>query len=380
MTNKTPFRFYDNRQKYLLFVNTCSEKWETSERIGAEFDQVRPCPPALRLFDAGMGDGTVLVRVMRTMHRRFPNIPFYVCGKEISLEDVRLCLEKLPDRLYEHPMTVFVATNLYYYQAPWLSLKGKGDDMAINWVVLELDGEHSHEFEEQITNMQRQIASYWQAAASSKTGNPVYLTPTVLVIYRKDQKFVLDDVIPHRGDCKADFDMVVASQPYRARVTPDVKVRNVVAPLTKALGVGGRLIGVHSHGHDPGLEIVREVWPDEDPFQTNRHMLWSELENSYPDIAHDCALEEAPHNEAIFKYGMHTLPSEISAQPGGIGTSTLLAAWNAAVYVAQIDDERLEEAIADGNYIEATRRKLAEHGGLWFQNELYTIVRHSGTC
>ena len=86
---------------------------------------------------------------------------------------------------------------------------------------------------------------------------------------------------------------------------------------------------------------------------------------------------EAPHNEAIFKYGMHTLPSEISSLPSGIGTSTLLAAWNAAVYVAQIEDERLEGAIADGSYIEATRRKLAEHGGLWFQNELYTIVRHA---
>ncbi len=377
MSSNTPFRFYDNRQKYLLFVNTCSEKWETSERVGAEFEHVRPSPPALRLFDAGMGDGTVLVRVMRTMHCRYPNIPFYICGKEISLEDVRLCLEKLPDRLYEHPMTVFVATNLYYYQAPWLSLQGRGDDMAINWIVLELEGEHSHQFEEQITNMQRQIASYWQASASEKTGNPVYTTPTVLVIYRKDQKFVLNDVIPHRGDKRADFDLVVASQPYRARVEPKFKVRNVVAPLAKALSVGGRLIGVHSHGNDPGLEIVREVWPDENPFQTNRHMLWDELKTSYPAIAATCSLEEAAHNEAIFKYGMHTLPSEISAQPSGIGTSTLLAAWNAAVYVAQIDDERLEAAIADGSYVEATRRKLAEHGGLWFQNELYTIVRHT---
>ncbi len=26
------FRFYDNRQKYLMFVNTCSEKWVVAER------------------------------------------------------------------------------------------------------------------------------------------------------------------------------------------------------------------------------------------------------------------------------------------------------------------------------------------------------------
>ena len=372
---KAAFRFYDNRQKYLLFVNTCGEKWETSERIGQQLDNVDPSPPALRLFDAGMGDGTVLVRVMRTMHRKFPNIPFYVVGKEISLEDVRLCLEKLPDRLHEHPMTVFVATNLYYFQAPWLSLRGKGDDMEINWVVLELDGEHSHQFEEQITGMQRQIATYWQAMASPQTGNPIYVTPTVLVIYRKDRKFVLDETIPHRGNTDADFDLVLASQPYRARVDTQFKVRNVVAPLTRALARKGRLVGVHSHGNDPGLDIVREIWPDENPFRTNRHMIWEELQKSYPEIAARCEMVDAPHNEAIFKYGMHTLPSEISNSPAGIGTSTLMAAWNAAVYVAQIEDERLEQAIGDGSYLDATRRQLAEHGGLWFQNELYTIVR-----
>ena len=55
-----------------------------------ELANIHPRPPALRLFDAGVGDGTVLTRVMRSMHDRFPHTPFYVVGKEISLEDVRL--------------------------------------------------------------------------------------------------------------------------------------------------------------------------------------------------------------------------------------------------------------------------------------------------
>src|SRR5262245_25889796 len=29
------FRFYDNRQKYLLFVSTCTEKWVVAQRIDA---------------------------------------------------------------------------------------------------------------------------------------------------------------------------------------------------------------------------------------------------------------------------------------------------------------------------------------------------------
>ena len=100
------FRFFENRQKYLLFVHTCSEKRVIAERVALEFGSIHPRPPALRVFDAGVGDGTVLARVMRSMHGRFPHMPFYVAGKELSLEDVRLTLDKVPDRLFEHPATV----------------------------------------------------------------------------------------------------------------------------------------------------------------------------------------------------------------------------------------------------------------------------------
>jgi len=58
------FRFFDNRQKYLLFVNTCSEKVVIARRVGMELAHIHPRPPAVRVFDAGMGDGTVLTRVM----------------------------------------------------------------------------------------------------------------------------------------------------------------------------------------------------------------------------------------------------------------------------------------------------------------------------
>ncbi len=93
-----------------MFVNTCSEKWE----VAIASPGTRSCPsatPALRVFDAGVGDGTILSRVMRTMHDKFATMPFYVVGKEISLEDVRLTLQKMPDRFYEHrPQCLFSPT------------------------------------------------------------------------------------------------------------------------------------------------------------------------------------------------------------------------------------------------------------------------------
>src|SRR5690242_5835418 len=84
------FRFYDNRQKYLAFVNTCNEKSAVARRVAHELVHVHPQPPAMRIFDAGMGDATVLTQVMRNVHRLFPSVPLLAVAKEISLEDVRL--------------------------------------------------------------------------------------------------------------------------------------------------------------------------------------------------------------------------------------------------------------------------------------------------
>ena len=36
------FRFFDNRQKYLLFVSTCSEKEIISKRVGKEISLLNP--------------------------------------------------------------------------------------------------------------------------------------------------------------------------------------------------------------------------------------------------------------------------------------------------------------------------------------------------
>ena len=111
-----------------------------AERVALELASIHPRPPAVRVFDAGVGDGTVLARVMRSMHGRFPHMPFYIAGKEISLEDIKLVLQKLPDRLYEHPATVFVLTNMAYAEAPWLTPKSPAAASSLVWREVALPG------------------------------------------------------------------------------------------------------------------------------------------------------------------------------------------------------------------------------------------------
>jgi hypothetical protein len=366
------FRFYDNRQKYLLFVTTCGEKWVVAERVTMELAHIHPRPPAVRIFDAGVGDGTVLTRVMRAMHHRFPTMPFHIVGKEISLEDVRLTLEKMPDRFFEHPATVLVMTNMYYAEAPWLTPRSVTAATSLVWREVALAGASAHEFEEQITALQPFLAENWRARVSPTSGNPVYEKPVVLVLYRDDYRFLLDQVRPRRGATVADYDLVIASQPYRARAPNEFKAKRVIAPLTLSLAPGGRLIGIHSYGRDPGLEIIQEIWPGEDPFTTGRRVLLRAVKAELGREARRFDFHAYSDKRSLFRYDMHTLPTEISET---IGTSTLFAAWNAAIYVAQIEDQRLSEAIAGGAYLRATSDVLHRHGGLWFSDESYAISR-----
>ena len=366
------FRFYDNRQKYLLFVTTCGEKWVVAQRVGLELANIHPRPPAVRLFDAGVGDGTVLARVMRAMHDRFATMPFYIVGKEISLEDVRLALEKMPDRLYEHPATVLIMTNMYYSEAPWLTPNSVTSATSLVWHDVGLLGSTAHDFERQITELHPFLAEHWRAKASQTTGNPLYEKPVVLVLYREDHKFLLDQVRPRRGAARADFDLVIASQPYRARASVEFKAKKVIAPLARSLGPGGRLIAIHSHGHDPGLEIIQRIWPGENPFTTNRHQILRATKAELGSAGRLLNFGAYADARSLFRYDMHTLPTEISES---IGTSTLFAAWNATIYVAQIEDQRLSEVINSGAYLQATKDVLQRHGGLWFWDESYVISR-----
>jgi hypothetical protein len=366
------FRFFENRQKYLLFVHTCSEKRVTAARVALELSSIHPRPPALRLFDAGVGDGTVLARVMRAMHTRFPHMPFYIAGKELSLEDVRLTLEKVPDRLYEHPATVFVLTNMYYAEAPWLTPASPAAAAAMIWHETALRGASSGDFEAQIAELGPFLEQHWRASISPRSGMPVYERPIAVVLYREDQRFLLDSIIPRAGRTEANFDLVIASQPYRAKSSVNFRAKRIIAPLGRALRAGGRLIGIHSHGQDPGLEIIQAVWPGENPFVVSRHELLRAVKYELGSFGRDLNFNAYADNRSIFRYDMEALPDEVT---GSIGTSTAFAAWNAAVYVAQIEDDRLTEMTQSGRYLDAVREVLRKHNGLWFYDESYVISR-----
>lgn len=362
-------RFFDSRAAYMMFVTATTEKEKVAARVAREAERITPGPDALRVFDAGMGDATVLTNVMRMLHERFTHVPWLIVGKEISLEDVRQALDRLPDRLHEHPEMVFVITNMTYLEAPGLRpAPGKPE---MSWRSTALRGSTTLEFTRQIREVVEQVAEDWRVEVSPRTGNPVYVTPAVHVIYRRDREFILRRTLPRPDSYRAAYDLVIASQPYRARTSDEHKVRTVIQPLAEALAPGGRLLGIHGYGRDPGMEIIRELWPEEDPFRTGRRALLAEAERLLRP-QDNLRTHPLTDEESLFRYELKVMPAESNQH---FGTSTLLAAWNAAVYVAQIDEERVAEAVASGAYLGAVRSVIQRRGGVWFNDESYVISR-----
>ncbi len=309
---------------------------------------------------------------MRSMHGRFPHMPFYIAGKELSLEDVRLTLEKVPDRLFEHPATVFVLTNMYYAEAPWLTPVSPAAAASTIWHEVPLRGASSGEFEAQIAELKPFLEQNWRANVSPRSGMPVYERPVAIVLYREDHRFLLDQIIPRAGRTEASFDLIIASQPYRAKSSVNFRAKRIIAPLARGAAGGGATDRNSLPRARPRLEIVQAVWPGENPFAVSRHELLRAVKYELGSAARDLNFNAYADNRSIFRYDMEALPNEVT---GSIGTSTAFAAWNAAVYVAQIEDDRLTEMTQSGRYLDAVREVLRKHNGLWFYDESYVISR-----
>ena len=374
-----PPRFYDSREKYLVFCTTTSEKWRVGERVIQELDKLEPRPPSINIFDAGLGDAAVLSRVLRGAHGLYPTVPICAVAKEISLEDVRQSLAKMPDRFSEHPQLVLSVTNLTYKSAPSLrpaTQKGRDD---LNWIEIPLKGNTAIHFERQIENKIRDLeAQEMWGVKHTAAGNPVPAKPCVLVMYREDQRFGLDQVLPQKNDTEnwfsnGGYDLVIASQPFRSRASAESKVTNVLMPMMRSLKKRGRLVVVQSTGHDPAMEIVRNAWPQEEPFLTPGHVLQAEMLRHVNGDGSGLKADDFVFGDSDqFRYEMHSLPD---AATDSIGTSLLLAAWNAATYVGQVEDHRSDEKVLSGEFQECVTDVLDKYGKLWFTKEAFVVSR-----
>ena len=367
---KQDFRFFDSRQKYLLFVTTTNEKQVIGDHLDTYIKTIKPKKPALKIFDAGLGDGSLLISTLRSCHKRFPTIPFLVYATEISMEDVRIGIEKLSNIFTEHPNTAFVVTNLHYSEAASLQSKNHAKQKKFKLETVKLKGKTSYEFFSQLTKLDNLLQKNWQVERHPISGNPTYKKPSALVIYRKDQNFSLSDIAPTKNNLsKQNFDLILASQPYRSRINARKKNEYVIKPMIDALSKKGKLIIVHASGNDPAHELVKKIWPKENPFPS----LGKKIQKDLKSLLTSKELKNLNfHPIKNIKYSLRALPEEIS---NGISTSIVFSAWNASTYVTQMNDDEVLKVEKKFQHIEPTQKIIKKYGGMWFNDEIIVIEK-----
>jgi len=240
----------------------------------------------------------------------------------------------------------------------------------MNWKIVKLKGNSSLDFSNQLRKLNQEFLSKkWQIERNPKNGNPTYKEPSVIVIYRKDQEFSLKNVIPKKNNGKNSYDLIIASQPYRSRISAEKKVKYVIDPMIKSLDKKGKLVVVHACGNDPGNKIIKKIWPKEKPFPSLYNSIIRYIKNNTDNEI----LKSLKFNKKqTIKYVLRALPNEIS---GGIATSLIFSAWNAAVYVNQISDEQIMNAERKKYYQKVVKDIVNKNKGLYFNNELFVIEK-----
>ena len=365
--------YHDERLKHHFLANTCNEKWVIADRCFQSMTDMAIKSPAFRIFDGSLRNGVVIARVLRALHNQHPNIPFLVVAKEHGLDDLRNSLGRLADRFLEHPLTVFVVTNMNFDEAASLSAKSMHAAMALDWQEVALKGSTAFDFQQQISALHPKLAENWRIVTGER-GQALYEKPNVLVLYREDHKFLLNDIIPRPGYERREYDFVLASHLYRHSAPMDFKVNRVLRPLAQSLAPNGRMLVIQSYGQDPAHEVVKRIWKEEAPVFVRRQEIVSALRSSLGEAKRKYTFTGATDKTALFRFDMHTLPIDPHNQ---ISQSTLLAAWNNLVYVCQVPEKEVETVMAKhSDYLKITMEVINEFDGLWFINESFVMKRN----
>jgi len=271
-------RFFDDRLKYLSFIQNTSEKRAISMQLAPHIASMPKNRTFLRILDAGTGDGTVKSNVIKTFHKYHPYTSLLITGKEISYEDLKNTLEKMPDRFVEHPNLLVTMTNVKFAELGHIENNNKIKNKKVKTYTLILKEDNSYDFHHQINKLNNFIKKYWGIEIDNKSRTS-YAHPCIIRIYREDHKRYLEPFLDNDYE-NNNYDLIIASQAYRAASLVEVKVNNVIAPLMRLLNKSGRLLVTHSCGGDSVEKIIKIAWKDKDPFPNNAKDIIDYLKNN----------------------------------------------------------------------------------------------------
>lgn len=366
-----PPAFVDARTRYTSFCASTTEKavlGDVVTEIAVQQSSIaRRKASALRILDAGLGDGAVACQALAGIYSADGEMPIVLLAKEVCLDDVRAAACAMAERLAENPNLVFCVTNAPYST---ISEEARTRKAAIPRRTVSLRGRTAFDIRRELQEALRDVAESgaWDTRTSPR-GGVLARSPLCLVFRRESApaKAALDTVT--RGPATV-FDVTVSAQPFRANAPIAQRCRRVLSPLLHATASTGTMILAYAAADNPGAEIVRRAWPDAGHgggFAEHPRLAFAEL------MKHVRSPGLRFHARPL-PYTMVPSVREI-AHPCALHVDYAARAWQCATYAAQIpisvaDDRWAVHAPWLRPWIE---EYATAEGGIWFSNHVMVL-------
>ena len=361
-------RFFDDRLKYLSFIQNTGEKKAISEKIYSHIASLSDNKSYLRILDAGTGDGTIFSNIIKSFHKHHPYSSLLITGKEISYEDLKNTLEKMPDRFVEHPNLLITMTNVKFSELGLIENSVKIKDKKIKEFNLVLKSNNSFDFNSQITGklLGNFVKKNWGIEIDKKDRTS-YSSPCIIRVFREDNEKHLKKFL--KNDYKNNnYDLIIASQAYRAAASVKVKVNNVIGPLMRLLNKSGKLLVTHSSGGKSIQKVLKIAFKDKEAFPNNAKDIIEHLKN-YP-IGENNIYSFSKPNNYYFKF--KKAPDQTVTELFGHNTD---AKWANILYVGQIPEKDIQMLEKNQRLRNKVRKTIDLSGPIQFQNELFSITK-----
>ena len=361
-------RFFDDRLKYLSFIQNTGEKKAISEKIYPHISALSQNKSYIRILDAGTGDGTINSNIIKSFHRYHPYTSLLITGKEISYEDLKNTLEKMPDRFAEHPNLLVTMTNVKFSELGLVETANKIKNKKIKELNLILDSDNSFDFNTQITGIKlgNFIKKYWGIEIDTK-GKTSYANPCLIRILRKDNLRHLKGFL--KNDYKNNnYDLIIASQAYRAASSVKVKVNNVIGPLMRLLNKSGKLLVTHSYGGNGVQKVLKTAFKDKEAFPNRAKDIINYLKNN-PTGENNLYNFSKPKSYGFY---FKKAPDQTVTELFGHNTD---AKWANILYVGQIPEKDIQVVEKNSRLYNKVKRTIERLGKIEFKNELFAITK-----
>ena len=361
-------RFFDDRLKYLSFIQNTGEKKAISKKIFSYVASLSENKSYLRILDAGTGDGTIFSNVIKSFHKYHPYTSLLITGKEISYEDLKNTLEKMPDRFVEHPNLLITMTNVKFSELGLIESSNKIKDKKVKEYNLVLKSNNSFDFNSQMTSslLNNFIKKNWgiEIDNNNKTS---YSNPCIIRVYREDHRKQLEKFL--NNDYKNNnYDLIIASQAYRAAASVKVKVNNVIGPLMRLLNKSGKLLVTHTCGGDSIQKVLKLAFKEKEAFPNTAKDIIEYLKSN-PIGENNIYNFSKPIN---YFFEFKGAPDQTVTELFG---HNIDAKWANILYVGQIPERDIQNLENNRNLVNKIRKTIDGFDQIQFKNELFSITK-----